>query len=143
MNEVIDKLLKIKKTRLDLENDTKYKKIKTFEDACESLGISAELPIFNHVKDNNYLISHYKLCIVIQAINRGWVCDFSDSSQKKWYNGYIYSGSGLRFSNTNTHYDYAHTFIGARLCFESKEKAQHCHKYFDQLYIDYLSYINI
>jgi hypothetical protein len=142
-NDLVDKVKSIKKERQKFIKDVSYTKIKTFEDACRVLNIVPNIPvdIINiEYEFNKSIVAHYKLCIIIRAINRGWVCDFNDKKQYKFYNVFIYSGgSGLRFSLSYSLYDYTNTIIGARLCFESREKAEYAAHQFLKLYDEYFS----
>jgi hypothetical protein len=115
----------------------KYTDIKSFEDACRVLNIDPSY--INGYKLSKQSIAFEKIGIIIQAINGDWKADFSDSNQKKFYNVYTYSvGSGLRFSATHTSYVHTYTSIGARLSFESREKAEYFGKTFIDLINEYM-----
>jgi hypothetical protein len=122
----------------DFNKQYNYTDIKSFEDACRVLNID---PTFvdgsSFSKDN---IAYEKMKVIIKAINGvDWKADFSDTNQVKFYNWYIYTGSGLRFSYSLTYYGNTSTDIGARLCFESREKAEYFGKTFINLINEYLN----
>jgi hypothetical protein len=111
-----------------------FKDIKTFEDACEELNIA---PIFI---DTNELdeIAYKKLKIIAAAINSGWVPDWENENQYKYY-PYFKMSSGFGFSTSGYDCDYSDTGVGSRLCFETKEKAIHAGTQFTELYKDFLT----
>jgi hypothetical protein len=83
-------------------------------------------------------VAYKKLKIVIKAINQGWVPDWTNSSQPKywpWFN--LSSGSGFSFSLSG--YRYVGTFVGSRLCFESEAKSNYAAKQFSDLYKQFLT----
>jgi hypothetical protein len=137
MKNVITKFNKFNESLEDKQNYD-YTDIKSFEDACRVLNVTPHVPNTGD-EDSKSVAAYYKICIIISAINGEWKADFSDSNQIKFFNVYIYSGSGLRFSRTNTNCGYARTSIGGRLCFESREKAE----YFSNNFIDLINaYLN-
>jgi len=113
--------------------------IKTFEDACEELGIDPETVIQEN--DTPDEAAYKKLKIVVTAINQGWVPDWDNKSQYKywpWFN--LSSGSG--FSDSSSVYNSAFTTVGSRLCFESEEKSNYAAKQFNELYKQFLTINN-
>jgi hypothetical protein len=123
----------------DFNKRYNYTDIKRFEDVCKVLNITDEsIDYFKYLP--KHTLAYEKICIIIKAINGvEWNADYSDPNQPKFYNWYIYSGSGLRFSITNSFYDHTFTNIGARLCFETKEKAEYFAENFIDLVNDYLN----
>ena len=78
-----------------------YKKIKTFEDACEKLGIDpTKLPELTLLSDEfvKPIVAYYKLLIIYKAINNGWKPDWSNWDQYKYYPWYRVLSSGFGFS---------------------------------------------
>ncbi len=119
-----------------------YKEIKTIEDAFKARNIDPEkMPdvymIYNEYGE--YLTNMYKLLIVVEAINDGWVADFSNGDQRKYFPyfyiepGYV-AGSGGGFSCGGYDFDCSVSDVGARLSFESWEKAEYAGKQFAELY---------
>jgi len=108
-----------------------FEDIKTFEDACEELGIDPETVTLKN--DSSDEVAYKKLKVVVRAINQGWVPDWDNKSQYKywpWFN--LSSGSGFSFSCSC--YGYASTYVGSRLCFESEAKSDYAAKQFNELY---------
>jgi hypothetical protein len=66
-----------------------YTTIKTFEDACNKLGITPEtvLPDFSIFpeKHRKALIAIAMLFIITEALNDGWEPDFSNGNWDKYY----------------------------------------------------------
>jgi hypothetical protein len=115
----------------DLFTKRSFEDINTFEDACEELGIDPET--VTHKNDTPDEAAFKKLKVVIRAINQGWVPDWDNKSQYKywpWFN--LSSGSG--FSASTSHYSCADTRVGSRLCFESEAKSNYAAKQFNELY---------
>ena len=125
---------KIKKS---VKNDSvfDFKTIKTFEDACEILGLTPG-NIFND-KDLPDEVAYKKLKVIIKAINQRWSPDWENTNQNKWYPWFVLS-SGFGFSYSFYDYDGASSGVGSRLCFESKEKAIYTATQFIDLYKEFL-----
>lgn len=108
-----------------------FRDIKTFEDACFELGIYTFEAYAD--KDSDDEIAYKKLKVITKAINQGWVPDWSNYNQRKWWPWFrLASGFGFLFS------DYScactGTGVGSRLCFESEEKSDYAAMQFSDLY---------
>jgi hypothetical protein len=117
-----------------------YKEIKSFEDACKKLGIEPLLPDFGMIpeKSQNPMLAHYQLCIIAEAINGGWVPDWTDWSQYKYYAWFrMGSASGSAFSFRDFVRWRTYSSAGSRLCFKTREMAEYAGKQFEQLYKEY------
>ena len=110
--------------------------IKTFEDACASLGLSTDNELFS-LSDSPDIIAYKKLVIIVRAINQGWVPDWNDSAQKKWWPWFLLS-SGFGFGDSTYYCAYTYAGAGSRLCFESKDKADYCAKQFLEIYKQFI-----
>jgi len=108
-----------------------FEDIKTFEDACEELGIDPET--VTHKNDTPDEAAYKKLKIVIKAINKDWVPDWNDKSQRKWW-PYFNLSSGSGFSDSASSFYYGLTYVGSRLCFESEAKSNYAATQFNELY---------
>lgn len=115
----------------DLFKKRSFEDIKTFEDACEELGIDPET--VTHKNDTPDEAAYKKLKVVIKAINQGWVPNWSNKNQYKWW-PYFNLSSGSGFSCSFSFYDYSYTTVGSRLCFESEAKSSYAAKQFNELY---------
>jgi len=121
------------------------RQIKTFEEACMALGYDATIPTFDNApeKHRKALLAHYKLVIIVEAVNDGWQPDWKNTDEYKYelFPDIVEdenkpSGFGLAFD------DFAGwnstTGVGSRLCFKSREAAKHTFETFKDLYEDYL-----
>lgn len=120
-----------------------YTKIKTFEDACvaENLDVKTVIPDFSLFPENDRqaMIDHAKLIIINKAINgKDWQPDWTNSGQLKYYPWLeMGSSSGGGFSFHDDVRWRTSSFVGSRLCFESREKAKYAGKQFEDLYKSY------
>lgn len=132
---------KTKKTLKQKVEKFDYKSIKTFEDACKKLGINPDqLPDVALIEFRKPIIAAYKLMIIYKAINDGWVPDWSNDDEYKYYPWFGILSSGFGFSGT--YYDCGNSFsnVGSRLCTDTREKALYIAAQFEQEYKDYFLY---
>ena len=113
-------------------------RIKTFDDACNELGITnAELVVSGEIENDFKSVSAYqKLIIITRALNEGWVPNWKDDSEYKYYPWFnMSSGYGLSFSA----YAYRHSDsgVGSRLCFKSRQLSDYAGKQFIKEYTDF------
>ncbi len=109
-----------------------YKTIKTFEDACAKLSIDpTNLPDVSMILEElrKPIIAAYKLMIIYKAINNGWIPDWNNWNQNKYYPWFRVLSSGFGFSGS---------FFGSRLCTDTSEKAEYMATQFEKEYIDYM-----
>lgn len=115
-----------------------FKTIKSFEDACKRMGIDHA----QWLKDNNHLpvdeLGYKKLKIITEALN-GKVMDYKDTKVWKYYPWFTAVGSGVGFSFFDYDFGYSCSAVGARLCFDSAEKATYAGKQFLQEYNEYIN----
>lgn len=121
-------------------------KIKTFEQACKALGVDANaLPDFSMIPEGHRkaMLAHYKLVIIVEAVNEGWKPDWSNRNEAKYElwpdvvpDRKKPSGFGLSYGVTFGWNSLAS--VGSRLCFKSRELAKHTFETFKGLYEDYL-----
>lgn len=121
----------------------KNTKIKSFEHACEVLGISTDLPIVDGIseKHRQSTVSFYKLSIIVEAtnkLNKNWKADYNNHSQLKYAPWFTQSASGSGFGFSYADCSWAFTFAdcGARLCTGTGADAEHIGETFTDLYND-------
>lgn len=123
--------------------------ITDFESARETLGLKA-LGFLNKFDDVTKLISdinpkHIKALIALnelftiaEAWNKedGFVPDFSDREQDKWFPWFEYNKNvaGFVYATTGNTPTAGNTLIGSRLCFNTSERAAQFGKQFAELY---------
>ena len=113
-----------------------FEDIKTFDDACTELEINSGL-VFNDL-DSPDEIAYKKLKVIAKAINNGWVPDWSNGSQYKYYPWFEVLSSGFGFSYSGYICTFTFTGVGSRLCFESREKSDYAAAQFIDLYKQFL-----
>jgi len=111
-------------------------RIKTFEDACAEIGPFPS-SIFNEF-DTSDETAYKKLKIVIKALNEGWVPDWNDTNQKKWYPWFSLT-SGFGFSGSLYFCTITCAGVGSRLCFKNEELATYAGTQFIDLYEQFLT----
>lgn len=84
------------------------------------------------------LIALNKLFTIAQAWNKedGFVPDFSDWNQDKWFPWFVYDkdAAGFVYAYTNGTPTNAYAYIGSRLCFKSSARATQFGRQFADLY---------
>jgi len=113
-----------------------FRDIKTFSDACEELGLDPD-DVVGHLVLNDE-ITYRKLKVIAKAINQGWLPDWNNTNQYKWF-PYFKLSSGFGFGYSIYYSTHTTTYVGSRLCFESEEKASYAGKQFTDLYKDFLT----
>lgn len=141
-----------------------YKTIKSYEDACEALGVPTIKPDMNLPK---HVVALMKLETVSKAL---WGKNFDPMPDPKgekcfWYpyfalytqdeieglneaqrgallsaNAFYGTDAGFGYLGTTGLSSYANANIGFRLCQETEEKAQYFGTQFIELWAEYLSY---
>ena len=118
-------------------------KIKTFEAACKQLKLNPKsLPKVTGltVKHGNHILAHFKLLIIVEALNDGWFPNWQNRDEEKWQIFFDLekepnNPSGFRFFGA---YCYcAGSYVPSRLCFKSRDLAVYAAEKFKKLYKDY------
>lgn len=110
-------------------------RVKTFEDACMVLNYDSKHPRFS-VGDPDSK-AYEMLKVIIQALNEGWVPDWNDSNELKWYPWWYHNSPGFRFDVS--YCDGTDSCVGSRLVFKTEELSNYAAKQFFQLYKDFLT----
>ena len=103
-----------------------FRTIRSFEDACKKENIDPiALPEVSMIPEEfrKALIAAYKLFIIFKAINNGWVADFTNSNQGKYYPYLWVLSSGFGFDDSLCRYGHTGASVGSRLCTFSSEAA--------------------
>jgi len=117
-------------------------RVKTFEDACEALGIKPEQALISSPialeKDADSINAYGKLIIIARALNEGWTPDWTDTNEYKYYAWLEYkAGSGFSFYGYD--FDRSATTVGSRLCFKSRELAKYAAQQFESIYNEFFN----
>jgi len=113
-------------------------KIKTFQDACNSLPCNDfELFKYNKLVDmgiNDHTLAHQQLIIITKVLNEGWTPNWNDTNEPKYYPYFRVLSSGLGFDDAFCSFVYAYSTVGSRLCFKNRELATYVGKQFVKIY---------
>ena len=113
-------------------------RVKTFEDACQVLGIDAiKFEITGMDSDVGSIAAYMKLIVIARALNEGWKPNWANSNEYKYVPWFKENGFGLSF--VYCAYWFSITFVGSRLCFKSRELAEYAGKQFESIYQEYLT----
>lgn len=116
-------------------------RVKSFEDACQVLGISTNVPEVKGLprKHQKAIIANYKLIVIAEALNEGWKPNWQDSDEYKYYPWFDMSNpAGVGCSHTYTAASYTAALIGSRLCLKNRELAIYFGQTFTDLFNDSL-----
>lgn len=114
-------------------------RINGYLDACSDQGITPlTIDHFSFIpaQYRERMFKHYQQNVIADSLNEGWVPNWKDHSQYKYYPYFKDSGAGFGFSDTD--YDYWGTLsnVGSRLYFRTAELAQHAGKIFAEIGIE-------
>lgn len=121
--------------------------ISSYTGACEYLGLSEEVKDFDKLfvrnkKHTTALRALSKLFTIAEAWNKedGFVPDFSNEEQRKYFPWFEYNKRSAGFVCANTHWTATteNAGVGSQLCFATRERALDFGKKFESLYNDFL-----
>lgn len=116
-------------------------RVKSFEDACQVLGISTNVPEVKGLprKHQKAIIANYKLIVIAEALNEGWKPNWQDSDEYKYYPWFDMSNpAGVGYSYTNYTASITYASFGSRLCLKNRELAIYFGQTFTDLFNDSL-----
>lgn len=116
-------------------------RVKSFEDACQVLGISTNVPEVKGLprKHQKAIIANYKLIVIAEALNEGWKPNWQDSDEYKYYPWFDMSNpAGVGYSSTYYTASRTYASIGSRLCLKNRELAIYFGQTFTDLFNDSL-----
>lgn len=116
-------------------------RVKSFEDACQVLGISTNVPEVKGLprKHQKAIITNYKLIVIAEALNEGWKPNWQDSDEYKYYPWFDMSNpAGVGYSATNNTASNTTANVGSRLCLKNRELAIYFGQTFTDLFNDSL-----
>lgn len=115
-------------------------KVKTYEDACKVLGIDVDenlVRVSSEMdRDSKSIKAYAKLIIIARALNEGWIPDWNNSNQYKYY-PYFDMRSGVSFHGSYDAYCCL-SGVGSRLCFATEELSKYAGTQFLTEYKQYL-----
>lgn len=116
-------------------------RVKSFEDACQVLGISTNVPEVKGLprKHQKAIIANYKLIVIAEALNEGWKPNWQDSDEYKYYPWFDMSNpAGVGYSLTVNAASHTAAHLGSRLCLKNRELAIYFGQTFTDLFNDSL-----
>jgi hypothetical protein len=119
-------------------------KINIFDDIINILG-SNDIDVIHYnklISDNNskkYDIAEYGIILIAKVLNEGWIPNWNNTNERKWYNWFRYDSSTSRFVFNVTHYVIwsATSYGGSRLCYREESLAAFAANLFPDFYNDY------
>ena len=118
-------------------------RVKSFDDACKVLGIENNLSIVGGTNKNRQkMIIFNKMLIILEALNEGWVPDWDNGDENKWYPYYNRVNGELAFNTSNYHNSCS--YCGLYLCFKSKQLSEYFGSIaeFSKLYNEFINLVN-
>ena len=123
--------------------EEEVQEIASYEDAKTYLGLSDE-PLMTICGINKHhakaLLALSKLFTIAEAWNKedGFVPDFSNEEQRKYFPWFKYNKGSAGFVCAHTYWAATNASVGSRLCFATSERAFDFGKKFESLYNDFL-----
>lgn len=117
-------------------------RIHSVEDAIKCLGSTDEqviilLKLQQVFSDDSHPVNHQKAIVLTKAFNEGWVPDWNDDNQYKYFPWFYMGGSsGFRYSGCDAWISDSN--VGSRLCFKSGKLAEHVGKKFTDVYKQFM-----
>lgn len=117
-------------------------KVTSFLAACKLLKKNPEeLPVVKHLDKLHAeaLVAQFQLWTIADAIRDGWVPDYNNTDQQKWYAVFYFipskkKGGEPRLAFNRVNYWHRSSDVGSRLCFEKSEDAEYFGKKFIKLH---------
>jgi len=125
------------------KKDFDFRTIKSFEDACQKEAVDPiKLPDVSMIPEEfrKAIINAYKLMIIYKAINNGWIADWGNINQYKYFPWFEVLSSGFGFSNSVYNYGITDASVGSRLCTDTREKALYIADQFATEYKEFFLY---
>ena len=112
-----------------------FERVTTWEDAAAIYGVDpTKLPFPTPYNDLERAVnSFWQASIITDVINEGWVPNYEDKNERKYEIVFEYK-PGFGFSLSCTLDLYSHTCVGARLVFQTPEKAKYVAERFIHIY---------
>lgn len=109
-------------------------RIKSLEDVYSVMSVDFEgrLRVYNQIPNIGHVIAFDQACLIVQAYNEGWVPNWDDTNEDKWYGYWDHrvSGSGFRLNCLTRSYSY----VGSRLVFRTEELARDAYEKFSHIF---------
>lgn len=138
VNEVITDFESAKKYLVGNTNDDFIFDKKRFSKSVVNIKKAEKLIKELNPKHIEALVALNELLTIAEAWNKadGFVPDFSDYSQEKWFPWFKYDKEAARFVCVSMYSatSYVSAYLGSRICFKTRERAEQFGKQFIELY---------
>ena len=118
-----------------------YDKIRYYSDICLELGVE-ELTIehfnFLPIEQREKMLAYHKICNISKIFNAGWVPNFTDLNQRKFFPYFIKNKDGSWSVASFADFDVDCSALGFGLYFKEEELALFAVNLFKEIYIKYL-----
>lgn len=112
-------------------------KIKTFEDAMEATG-RKQMPDFSFCPQDmrKHFEALFKMYVIVEALNEGWIPDWSNYDERKFYPWFYMSPSSFAFHDSSFGHEGAGAGSGSRLKLRTVGLAKYCAEQFLDIWKD-------
>lgn len=113
-------------------------RIKTIHDAVAELG-EYDVEVIEFLKlekagIGGHILFYQKAVVIAKALNEGWLPNWNDSNECKYFPWFNMGSSSGGFSFNYCAYWYTNSYVGSSLCFKSHELAEYAGKQFIEIY---------
>ncbi len=112
---------------ISLKQGPPLERIFTFEAACLDQGFQPDDSRFTDGTPRQNASNMLEF-VIIPSLRAGWLPDWNDTDQEKWYGWYYMNDPGFRFRFAFC--DYASSRVGSWRVLPSREHEEHLAKYF-------------
>lgn len=119
------------------ENKKITELVKTFEDARKLTG-RPDVPDFSNLPTDmrKHFEAQYKMIVIAEALNEGWIPDWYNYNEYKYYPWFEMSPSSFAFGDSDFGTAYACAGSGSRLKFRTRELAKYAAEQFIDIWKD-------
>lgn len=119
------------------ENQKITELVKSFEDARKLTG-RPDVPDFSNLPPDmrKYFEAQYKMIVIAEALNEGWIPDWDNYNEYKYYPWFEMSPSSFAFGGSYYVLALARAGSGSRLKFRTRELAEYAAKQFIDIWKD-------
>ena len=120
------------------------KQITSFEEACQQLGLDPDksIPDMSAAQPKHHaaLIATAKMYIIAEALNGGWIPDWSNYDEYKYFP--YFEMASFRFGGSHCNNSSAYSTGGSRLVYRTRALADYAGQTFLDLYKDMMVITN-
>lgn len=111
-------------------------RIKTVADILEDNALTQEQLDKMFANTPEHFKHQFIAELLCKSLNEGWIPNWDDSSEGKYYPWFKMSSSGFRFDDFGCWRAISH--VGSRLCFKSRKLAEYAGKQFEDVYKQFM-----